>query len=287
MASQLWLITGASSGFGALMAEHALRAGHRVLATARNPQKAAQDYPQVGDLGGKWLQLDVTSKNTKEQVEKAIQESGGKIDVIINNAGYGLLGSIEDISEEELDTQFQTNVYGTVRVIKAALPFMRSQRSGTIVNFSSIAGFAAGPSSAAYSMSKFAVEALSESLSVELNPFNIRVLLVEPGAFRTNFIGSHKLPAAGMTSDYEGTPLGAAMKFFDTFAGKQPGDPTKAVQRVMDVIQLQGMGQGKERLLRLPLGTDCFPRMMGKIDTMKADLEEMREIALSTAVDSA
>lgn len=90
-----------------------------------------------------------------------------------------------------------------------------------------------------------------------------------------------------MTSDYEGTPLGAAMNFFDTFAGKQPGDPKKAVQRVMDVIQLQGMGQGKERLLRLPLGTDCFPRMMGKIDTMKADLEEMREIALSTAVDSA
>lgn len=90
-----------------------------------------------------------------------------------------------------------------------------------------------------------------------------------------------------MTSDYEGTPLGAAMNFFDTFAGKQPGDPKKAVERVMDVIQLQGMGQGKERLLRLPLGTDCFPRMMGKIDTMKADLEEMREIALSTAVDSA
>ena len=110
MASQLWLITGASSGFGALMAEHALRAGHRVLATARNPQKAAQDYPQVGDLGGKWLQLDVTSKNTKEQVEKAIQESGGKIDVIINNAGYGLLGSIEDIRYVQND---QSDVEGT------------------------------------------------------------------------------------------------------------------------------------------------------------------------------
>ncbi|KAJ6008845.1 short chain oxidoreductase/dehydrogenase [Penicillium canescens] len=287
MASQLWLITGASSGFGALMAENALKAGHRVLATARNPMKAAQGYPQIESLGGKWLQLDVTSKQTKEQVGQAILENGGKIDVIINNAGYGLLGSIEDISEEELDTQFQTNVYGTVRVIKAALPFMRAQRSGTIVNFSSIAGFAAGPASAAYSMSKFAVEALSESLFAELNPFNIRVLLVEPGAFRTNFIGSHKLPAAGMTKDYEGTPLGAAMGFFDGFAGKQPGDPTKAVQRVLDVIQLQGMGQGKEKLLRLPLGTDCFPRMLDKIDNMKGELEQMREIALSTAVDSA
>jgi NAD(P)-dependent dehydrogenase (short-subunit alcohol dehydrogenase family) len=192
-------------------------------------------------------------------------------------------------------------------VIKAALPFMRAQRSGTIINFSSIAGFAAGPSSAAYSMSKFAVEgmlehtiagsvseylltnyklALSESLFVELGPFNIRVLLVEPGAFRTNFIGFHKLPAAGMTKDYEGTPLGNAMELFNGFAGRQPGDPAKAAQRVLDVIQLQGMGQGKEKVLRLPLGIDCFPRMLGKIENMKVELEQMREIALSTAIDS-
>jgi NAD(P)-dependent dehydrogenase (short-subunit alcohol dehydrogenase family) len=192
-------------------------------------------------------------------------------------------------------------------VIKAALPFMRAQRSGTIINFSSIAGFAAGPSSAAYSMSKFAVEgmlehtiagsvseylltnykpALSESLFVELGPFNIRVLLVEPGAFRTNFIGFHKLPAAGMTKDYEGTPLGNAMELFNGFAGRQPGDPAKAAQRVLDVIQLQGMGQGKEKLLRLPLGIDCFPRMLGKIENMKVELEQMRVIALSTAIDS-
>lgn len=129
--------------------------------------------------------------------------------------------------------------------------------------------------------------ALSESLFTELNPFNIRVLLVEPGAFRTKFIGSHKVPAAGMTKDYEGTPLGAAMGFFDGFAGKQPGDPAKAVQRVLDVIQLQGMGQGKESLLRLPLGTDCFPRMLTKIENLKVELEQMRDIALSTAVDSA
>ncbi|KAJ5669654.1 short chain oxidoreductase/dehydrogenase [Penicillium macrosclerotiorum] len=284
MASQLWLVTGASSGFGSLIAENALKAGHRVLATARNPAKAAQEHPQVASLGGQWVRLDVTSRDTSMQVTQAIQKNGGKIDVIINNAGYGLLGSIEDISEEELDLQFQTNIYGTVRVIKAALPFMRAQRSGTIVNFSSIAGFAAGPSTAAYSMSKFAVEALSESLFAELKPFNIRVLLVEPGAFRTNFIGSHKVPAAGMTKDYEGTPLGAAMGFFESFAGKQPGDPMKAIQRILDVIQLQGMGQGKEELLRLPLGTDCFPRMLTKVEKLKSDLEEMREIALSTAV---
>ncbi|RAL03713.1 putative short chain oxidoreductase/dehydrogenase [Aspergillus ibericus CBS 121593] len=285
MPPQVWLITGASSGFGALLAEKALQAGHDVIATARNPTKAAQDYPQIASLGGKWLQLDVTSKETKAQVEKAITDNGGKIDVVINNAGYGLLGGIEDISEDELDTQFQTNVYGVVRVIKAVLPFMRAQRSGTIVNVSSIAGFAAGPSGAAYSMSKFAVEALSESLFAELKPFNIRVLLVEPGAFRTKFIGSHKFPAAGLTKDYEGTPLAAALGFFDTFAGNQPGDPVKAVQRILDVVQGQGMGQGKEHLLRLPLGTDCFPRMLAKLDAVKQDLEEIKEVALSTAVD--
>ncbi|KAL2834377.1 putative short chain oxidoreductase/dehydrogenase [Aspergillus cavernicola] len=285
MPQQVWLITGASSGFGALLAEHALKAGHSVIATARNPTKAAQDYPQIASLGGKWLQLDVTSKTAKEEVEKSINDNGGNIDVVINNAGYGLLGSIEDISEDELDTQFQTNVYGLVRVTKAALPFMRAQRSGTIVNLSSIAGFAAGPSGGAYSMSKFAVEALSESLSLELSPFNIRVLLVEPGAFRTKFLGSHKLPAAGLTKDYEGTPLANILAMFDSMAGKQPGDPVKAVQRIMEVIQSQGLGQGKEHLLRLPLGTDCFPRMLAKLDSVRQNLEEMREIALSTAVD--
>ncbi|KAE8140307.1 hypothetical protein BDV38DRAFT_280303 [Aspergillus pseudotamarii] len=286
MARQTWLITGASSGFGALLAESALKAGHSVIATARNPTKAASDYPQIASLGGTWLQLDVTGKQTKAQVEEVIQAHGGRIDVVINNAGYGLLGGIEDISEDELDTQFQTNVYGPVRVIKAVLPFMRARRSGTIVNISSIAGFRAGPSSAAYSMSKFAIEALSESLFVELGAFNIRVLLVEPGAFRTNFIGGHHIPAAGMNKDYEGTPLAAAMGMWDTLGGKQPGDPIKAVQRILDVVQLQGMGAEKGHLLRLPLGTDCFPRMLEKLDSVKQNLDAMREIALSTAVDS-
>ncbi|KAL2850234.1 hypothetical protein BJY01DRAFT_261676 [Aspergillus pseudoustus] len=286
MAPQVWLITGASSGFGALIAEKALEAGHKVIATARNPTKAAQDYPRIESLGGKWLQLDVTSKTAKEEVEQAIADSGGRIDVLINNAGYGLLGSIEDVSEEELDTQFQTNVFGLIRVTKAALPIMRAQRSGTIVNISSIAGFTAGVSSAPYAMTKFAVEALSESLSAELSAFNIRVLLVEPGAFRTNFVGGHKTPAAGLTKDYEGTPLGDVMGFWDTFRGKQPGDPVKGVERMLDVIQLQGVGEGKGHLLRLPLGTDCFPRMLKKLDDLKQNLEEMREIALSTNVEN-
>ncbi|PWY68432.1 putative short chain oxidoreductase/dehydrogenase [Aspergillus heteromorphus CBS 117.55] len=287
MAPQLWLVTGASSGIGALLAEHALRAGHRVLATARNPSKAAEDHPQIASLGGKWLQLDVTSKETKSLVEQAITDNGGEIDVVINNAGYSLFGSIEDISEDELDDQIQTNVYGVVRVTKAALPFMRAQRSGTIVNIGSMGGFIAGPGAAPYSMSKFALEALSESLSLELNPFNIRVLLVELGSFRTKILGSRKLPAAGLTKDYEGTPISMAMGFWEKLAGNQPGDPVKAAQRILEVIQQTGMGEGKGHLLRLPLGADCHHRMRAKLDAVMQNLEETEEIAFSTAIDSA
>lgn len=175
-APQTWLITGASSGFGAILSEAVLKAGHRVVATARNPVKAAQTCPQIESLGGTWLQLDVTRPDTKETVEEAIRKQG-RIDVVVNNAGYALLGSVEDMryaimnrlnlkvlassdnrSEEEIHQQINTNVYGPMRVIKAALPFMRAQRSGTIVNISSIAGLQAQPSCSLYAASKFALE---------------------------------------------------------------------------------------------------------------------------------
>jgi NAD(P)-dependent dehydrogenase (short-subunit alcohol dehydrogenase family) len=156
-APQTWLITGASSGFGAILAEAVLKAGHRVVATARNPVKAAQTCPQIESLGGTWLQLDVTRPDTKETVEETIRKQG-RIDVVVNNAGYALLGSVEDMSEEEIHQQINTNVYGPMRVIKAALPFMRAQRSGTIVNISSIAGLQAQPSCSLYAASKFALE---------------------------------------------------------------------------------------------------------------------------------
>lgn len=158
MAPKTWLVTGASSGLGTAIAEAALRAGNRVIATARNPAKAAKENPQMEELGGIWLELDVTSKNTPEKVKDAIQKSGGTIDVVVNNAGYSLLGSIEDMSEEEIENQFSTNVYGPVRVLKGVLPFMRAQRSGTIVNVSSIAGMDGLPSCAMYAGSKFALE---------------------------------------------------------------------------------------------------------------------------------
>lgn len=158
MTTQQWLITGASSGLGTAIAEVALKSGHKVIATARDPAKARQQNPQIEKLGGTWIELDVQSSETPKKIETAIQEAGGKIDVVINNAAYSLLGGIEDMSENEIESQFSTNVYGPVRVLKGALPFMRSQKSGAVVNISSSAGLDGRPGCAMYAGTKFALE---------------------------------------------------------------------------------------------------------------------------------
>jgi short-subunit dehydrogenase len=158
MGSKNWLVTGASSGLGAEIALAALRAGHKVIATARNPAKAAEANPQISELGGTWIELDVTDSNTSKKVKDSINETGGVIDVVVNNAGYSLLGGIEDMSEAEIETQFSTNVYGPVRVLKGVLPFMRARKSGTVVNISSSAGIDGLPTCAMYAGTKFALE---------------------------------------------------------------------------------------------------------------------------------
>lgn len=167
MASKTWLITGASSGLGAAIAEAALQAGHKVIATARNPAKAAEENPQISKLGGKWIELDVTLLDTPKRVEDAIIRAGGVIDVVVNNAGYSLLGSIEDMSEEEIQAQFNTNLFGAVRVLKGALPFMRKRKSGTVINVSSIAGVDGLPTCAMYAGSKFALEGESDTCACD------------------------------------------------------------------------------------------------------------------------
>ncbi|OBT41178.1 hypothetical protein VE00_08119 [Pseudogymnoascus sp. WSF 3629] len=278
---QTWLITGASSGFGSALAEVVLKSGHTVIATARNPVKAGQSHPQMEKLGGHWIQLDVSSPDAQEKVENSIRKIG-RIDVLVNAAGYSILGSIEDMNENEIHQQFNTNVYGPIRVMKAALPFMRRQRSGIIVNFSSIVGLVGLPASGIYSASKFALEGLSESLSRELAAFIIRVLLVEPGGFRTNFLAAFVEPAAGLTTDYLGTPLAEVLDYFRSADGKQPGDPAKAAKRIQKVVEGNGMGVGKEDFLRLPLGPDSLQRARAKLESLKINLDQMETIALST-----
>lgn len=165
--SKTWLVTGASSGLGTAIAETVLRSGHNVIATARNITKAARENPQIEELGGTWIELDVTRADTAKNVENAISTAGGVIDVVVNNAGYSILGSIEDMSDEEIEMQFSTNVYGPVRVLKGVLPYMRKQRSGVVVNVSSIAGMDGGPACAMYAGSKFALEGMFSTLMLD------------------------------------------------------------------------------------------------------------------------
>ncbi|CAG8372197.1 unnamed protein product [Penicillium salamii] len=283
MAPKVWLVTGASSGLGAAIAEAALQAGHLVIATARNPTKAAEDNPQISSLGGTWIELDVTSSHTARAVESAINQAGGVIDVVVNNAGYSLLGSIEDMSEAEIETQFSTNVYGPVRVLKGAIPFMRARKSGTVVNISSSAGIDGLPTCAIYAGTKFALEGMSESLARELAPFNIRVLVVEPGSLRTNFWTAYVEPAAGMNEGYSGTPLEHVLDAFKSNKAKQPGDAVKCAQRILEVIDGTGMGAGKGDLFRLPLGSDCYNRFQNKINNLQDNLLQAKDIAHSTS----
>ncbi|OQE26258.1 hypothetical protein PENSTE_c005G07593 [Penicillium steckii] len=282
MMSQTWLVTGASSGLGTAITASALRAGNKVLAAARNPEKASLENPQIEALGGKWVNLDVTQTDTARHVETIIHENGGLIDVVVNNAGYSLVGSIEDMSEDEIECQLSTNFKGPIRVLKGVLPFMRAQRSGTIVNVSSSAGVQGFPACGIYAGSKFALEGLSEALATELLPFGIRVLIVEPGIFRTKFLSAFVTPQAGMTEDYAGTPVETMIHAFRTSNGNQQGNPVKAAARILDVVSGTGMGVGKEKLLRLPLGPDCHDLYQAKCDSLKENLVETKEIAYST-----
>ena len=229
-----WLITGASSGFGRLLAEYLLSLDAKVVATARRVdaiQDLATRYP--GNVVV--LPLDVTKQ---QSIDKAIANalaSVGHIDVLMNNAGYGVTGTIEEVTEAEYTPMFETNLFGLINVTKALLPQFRERRSGAIVNFSSIGGLIGAPGWGYYNATKFAVEGLSEALGAELAPLGVHVMVVEPGPFRTDFLGRSGLEAAERISDYEPT-AGKTREYFQTQSGKQPGDPQRAVEAVVAAV---------------------------------------------------
>ena len=194
-------------------------------------------------------------------------------------------------SDEEAHLQMETNFFGPLRLIQSTLPHLRAQRSGTIVNISSVAGFDGLPTCGLYAGSKFALEGLSESLSRELVPFGIRVLIVEPGGFRTNFLIGATRTKAGLSEAYKGGPVEATLRHFDSLNGTQKGDPEKAAARIFEVVTGTGMGQGlelgREGLLRLPLGRDCLERFERKFGVLRENLDFVRDAALSTDLDEA
>ncbi len=249
-----------------------LSEGDIVIGTTRDGKAPIEDA--TGRLHT--LALDVTDGNAIKAVVAQAHGLHDRVDVIVNNAGYGLLGSIEEATDDQIENLFSVNFHGTRRVVQAALPYLRKQRSGYIVNITSIAGLAPGSGSGFYAASKFAVEGLSQSLAPEVAPLGIKVTLVEPGAFRTDFLSEHSIRTRGVgVSDYEKT-AGATMKALENMAGKQIGDPERAAAAIIEAVS------SPEPPLHLVLGSDALKRTLDKQTRFSAELEKWKEVSLST-----
>ncbi len=287
--AKTWLITGSSSGLGLALARYALAQGHNVIATSRNPAKTPDAVKEFRSRpNGRWIALDVTW--AKPEIEKVIGEAWnefeGGIYVLVNNAGYSVLGAAEEIPEEAAKKQFEVNFWGMVRTSQAVLPRMRARGSGTIVNVSSIAGVDALPTCAIYAASKFGMEAWSESLAKEVGPLGLRVLVVEPGAFRTNFLTDDAAPIIPPGEAYRGSnPVQAVLDRMRAMNGVQIGDPEKASKAIVEFVLGVGQGQGKTHLLRLLLGPDAYARAVENNRARREALEAIKEVANSTSFD--
>lgn len=270
----VWFITGASRGFGLEIAREALSRGDSVVATARNPQTVIDALPDAGDRLAA-VALDVNdAAQTRAAVDTAVARFG-RIDVLVNNAGRGLLGAIEEVSDDEVRAVFDVNVFGLLAVTRAVLPTMRAQRSGLIVNLSSVGGFVAWPGWGAYSATKFAVEALSEAMTHELAPLGIRATAVEPGPFRTDFLASSSLEVArNEIEDYAGSG-GAARQWASDNDNAQEGDPVKAAKIIVDLADRDDLPE------RIQLGAAAFDDVAAKLERTAKDQEQWRSISLS------
>ena len=233
--SRVWFITGSSTGFGRVLAEILLKRGERVAVTARNPDQI-QDLVAGYKDTGLALALDVTQPQQIAAAVAGAEKFFGRIDVLVNNAGYGYLASVEEGEDAEVRAMFETNLFGLLAVTKAVLPGMRARRTGHIVNISSIGGLVANPSTGYYSATKFALEALSESLGKEVEPLGIRVTAIEPGPFRTDWAGRSLKVAKASIPDYVDT-AGARSRQIAERSGKQPGDPVRASEAIIAIVE--------------------------------------------------
>jgi NAD(P)-dependent dehydrogenase (short-subunit alcohol dehydrogenase family) len=270
---KVWLITGASRGLGRAFTEEALKAGHRVVATARNSEQLAEVASKFGE-SVRTVSLDVTNEaQAKYAVDAAIQTFGG-LDVLVNNAGYGNVCPVEDTSLADFRAQIETNLFGVIIMTKAVLPYFREHASGHVVQISSIGGRVGPIGRAAYAAAKFGVEGFSESLSKEVGPLGIRVTIVEPGGFRTDFAGSSAELREGR-SEYDPT-VGAAVRFQRDYHGKQPGDPVKAAVALLRIASLS------EPPLRLLLGSDAYNAAETHALQILASDREWKDLSIST-----
>ena len=274
---RIWFITGASRGFGALIAQEALEAGDAVVATARDPSTITKRLGAHERLLA--ARLDVTNETqAHETVGQAIKRFG-HIDILVNNAGYGLLGAIEEASADETERLFGTNVFGLLAVTRAVLPHMRRQRSGHIINLSSVGGYTGYPGWGVYGATKFAVEGISEALAAEVAPLGIKVTVVEPGFFRTDFLDDTSLSrTAQQIEDYRETVGRTRAHAADVNHG-QRGDPAKLARAFI------ALANAPKPPLRLPLGSDTIERIEAKNAFVAEELAAWRDVATSTDHD--
>lgn len=271
---RVWMITGTSTGFGFEFVRAALERGDTVVATSRHPAKVAAAFPDRAD------QLLVCAMDVKnsDQIAGAVHEAVvrfGRIDVLVNNAGYGLIGAVEEASDDEIARVYEVNVLGLLRVTRAVLPHFRHQRSGHIINLSSIGGLVGVPGFGLYNATKFAVEGISEALARELEPFGVGVTLVEPGPYRTDFLAGSLALAQRIIPGYEST-AGQARSTAVTRNGKQAGDPVRAVKVIIDAVT------SEHPPLHLLLGRLAYDYATTKLENLRKDMETWRQAALAT-----
>jgi NAD(P)-dependent dehydrogenase (short-subunit alcohol dehydrogenase family) len=276
--SQVWFITGAGRGIGAHTVKAALQAGHRVVATARSLEQLRSAHADAPQERLALAALDLTDRAQIDAAVQAALERFGRIDVLVNNAGYGLLGNFEEVQDEAIERQFATNVFGLMHVMRAVLPVMRRQRSGRVFNLSSIAGTIGFQGASVYCASKFAVEGLSASIAMEVERFGITVTLVEPGFFRTDFLEPTSVSYAAATiGDY--ADGGGVKDVYEAYNGRQAGDPAR-LGTVL--VELAAMPSPPKHFLA---GSDAVGMATG---SLQGRLDEIRAFeALSRSTDHA
>ena len=274
-ASKVWLITGVSSGFGRQLAQAALARGDVVAGTLRQPAQLAA-FEALAPGRARAYQLDVTDTAAVERVVTQIGQDAGRIDVVVNNAGYGLVGMAEEVSEAEARRLLDTNFFGLLAVVRAALPQLRAQRSGHIVNISSTAGSLGIAGMALYSASKFAVEGLSEALAGEVGPLGIRVTIVEPGGFRTDFAGRSIGRSERVIADYADTQAAKVRAMLDQYHGQQAGDPAKAAKAILQLVDAPAPP------LRLVLGPDALGWLRSRLAGVSKEYDDWQAVSEST-----
>ena len=272
--SKTLFITGVSSGFGRALAQEALASGHRVVGTVRSEQ-AKQDFERLDPVNAVGRVLDVTDFEVIDGVVADIEANVGPIDVLVNNAGYGHEGIMEESPLTEMRRQFDVNVFGAVAVTKAVLPYMRSRRRGHILNITSMGGFITMPGIAYYCGSKFALEGISEVLGKEVKPFGIHVTAIEPGSFRTDWAGRPMARTARSISDYDAL-FDPIRKAREEKSGKQLGDPAKAARAMLAVIA------SDTPPAHLLLGSDALSLVREKLSTLADELNAWETVTRST-----